>query len=205
MVFYYNGKKPSKGFDIAQGCLLFIALGAIVLLFTLIDSFKDLEGHYLQLFFMLLMASSIFYGVFKKKGKFHTHKIELKNTFLHVNNLKVPLNEIQLDIYKTDTKFSRYHLWDKKGIISIYSVYKDNLQEYFSNNFPDGTFEFEEISSTRDGANIHLKTNKGSLNYDLESGGYSIKIDGNLISSKTPELFVYDPKYKQSASLTENS
>ena len=45
MNFYYNGKKaPSKGYDVASGCLLLIGLGALVFLFTLIDDIEDLEG-----------------------------------------------------------------------------------------------------------------------------------------------------------------
>ena len=47
MNFYYNGRKaPSKGYDVASGCMLFIGFGAIAYFFTLIDDIEDLEEYW---------------------------------------------------------------------------------------------------------------------------------------------------------------
>ena len=196
MNYYYNGKKPSTGLKFASGCLIFIAISAIIFLISVIDSLEDLEGHYLQLLFVFIMGGSIFYNFFRKKGKLHTHKIEIINNKLFINNIKTPIDNITLEIYNVDSNFNRYHLWDKNGIISIYSVFEDELIKDFKNSFIDNTILHEEISSSQDGSSVSVKSIDNELFYDLESGEYTIQKEGKVINNKIPQFYIYDPKYK---------
>ncbi len=83
MIFYYNGRKaPSTGYDVASGCLMFIGFAAIIYFFTLIDDVKDIEEYWLQILFIFMMAGTLLFGMFRKKGKLHTYKIEIKNDYL---------------------------------------------------------------------------------------------------------------------------
>ncbi len=203
MNFYYTGKRPSKRFSIANNFITLIGVVAIIFLVSSIDNLQDIQEYLWQIIFIIIAITSIFYDLFKKKGEVHSNRIEIKEGFLIVNKLKISLNKTQLNIYKTNDNFTRYHFWDSIGIFSIYSVYNDDFLEYFSSNFPDNTFEFKETSASRDGANFRIKTDYGNLNYDLESGEYSIKKDDKPIFNKLPELFIYDPKYKQGKPLNK--
>lgn len=196
MNFFYNGKKPSKSFDIAQILLLVITSVSIIFSLTLLDSFDDFENYFVQLLLMLITGGTLIYGVFRKKAKQHTYRIEIKNDFLNINSIKIPLENIQLYVYKKSNKFCRYHFFDNNGVLSIYSVYKDDLLDYFTTNYTNKINNFKEISSSRFGSNINIETDFGKLNYDLESGEYSIKKQHEIIKNKTPELYVCDPKYK---------
>jgi hypothetical protein len=203
MNYYYNGKKPSTRLNFTSGCLLIIALAAIIFLFTMIDSLEDLEGHYLELFFVCLMGGSIFYGFVKKKGKLHTYRIEIIKNNLFINDIKIPLENISLEIYSNSNNFSRYHLWDSKGILSIYSVYEDDLFKNLKNTFPKKIKTHKEISSSQDGASVSVTSEGNQLSYNLDSGKFKIKEKDKTIFNKTPRFFIYDPKYKQGKGLTK--
>ncbi len=203
MNYFYNGKKPSAGLNIASGCLLIIAISAIIFLISAIDSLEDLEGHYLQLFFVCIMGGSIFYNFFRKKAQLHTHKIEILNNKLVINNIKTPINNITLEIYTVDKSFNRYHLWDKNGIISIFSVFEDDLINDFKNSYIANTNFHEEISSSQDGASVLVKSKENQLFYDLESGEYTITKEGEILVNKIPQFYIYDPKYKKGKALTK--
>ena len=196
MNYYYNGKKTSTGLNIASGCLIIIAVLAIIFLFSLIDSLEDLEGNYVPLLFVCIMGVSIFYNLFRKKSKLHTHRIEIKKDNLIINNLKTPINNITLDIYTVNNNFSRYHLWDTNGIIAIYSVFEDELLKDFKNNFIDNTKFHEEISSTQNQSSVSVNSNNNMLFYDLEIGKFTIKKEGKVVFNKIPQYYIYDPKYK---------
>ena len=127
MLFFYNGKTPSKGYDIASGCLLIIAFSVIIFLFTMLDSIEDLKEYAFQLILALIIGVGFIFQLFRKKGKLHTNKIEIKNDFLFINNLKILTDNITLDIYTFNNSFSRYHFWDSKGMFSVYSVIEDDL------------------------------------------------------------------------------
>ena len=159
MNYYYNGKKPSSKYSIASGCLIIIAISAIIFLIFSIDSLADLEGHYLQLFLVCIMGFSIFYNFFKKKGKLHTNRIEIINDYLSINNFKVPLKNITLDIYNVDNNFNRYHLWDSNGEFAIYSVFEDDLLKDNKSSFIKNTKFHEEISSTQNQSSVSVNSN----------------------------------------------
>lgn len=197
MKFYFYGKTPSKGYDVASGCLLIIGFAAIIYVFTLIDSLEDLEGNYFQLFGVLLMGGSLIFGLFQKKAKLHTHRIEIKDNFLILNKIKISLKDVHLNIYMKNELFSRYHLWDSKGIFSIFSVNDDDLLTYFSNHHPKNTENYTETYSKKDGAFVFVNSNERVLNYNLESGSFAIKEGEKTVAKKTPEFYIYDPKYRQ--------
>lgn len=201
MNYYYNGKKPSTGLKFASGCFLIIAIIAIIFFFYFISSLENLEGHYLEIFFICAMSGSIIYGFFKKKGKLHTHRIEIRNEDLLINDFKIPLKDITLDVYNINNNFSRYHLWDLEGILSIYSVFEDDLLNDFKNTFLKNIKKHEETSSSQNGATIYLKSKDNQFSYDLESGEFKIKKKGKTIFNKIPNFYIYDPKYKRGKSL----
>tara|TARA_R110002072_G_scaffold222619_1_gene379688 strand:+ start:6242 stop:6862 length:621 start_codon:yes stop_codon:yes gene_type:complete len=197
MNFYYNGKKaPSKGYDVASGCLLLIGLGALVFLFTLIDDIEDLEGHWFQLIFVILMVGSILFSVFRKKAKLHTYKIEITDEFLKMNTVKAKVNEIQLDIYARENSFDRYHLWDKSGKLALFSTLEDDFSKYFQSTYPNQVFLHEIINNPSDGPDITVKAKEQTLNYHLDIGSYSINTNGKIISEHIPEVYAYDGRYK---------
>ena len=110
MNFYFNGKKPSKGYDVAGGLLLVIAFSAIIYMFTLLESIDDLKEYALQLILALIIGGSFLFQFFRKKGKPHYNKIEIANGFLLINSFKIPTENITLDIYVFHKSFIRYHL-----------------------------------------------------------------------------------------------
>lgn len=196
MNFYYNGKKaPSKGYDVASGCLLFIGFGAIILLFTAIDDIKDLDGHWFQLIIVIIMAISVLFSVFRKKGKLHTHRIEITDEFLKMNTVKAKVNELQLDIYTRENSFNRYHLWDKNGKVALFSTSEDDFSKYFQNTFPKQVFQHEIINVPNNGPDIKVEAKGQTLYYHLDIGNYSINSNGESIAEHTPEVYAYDGKY----------
>tara|TARA_R110001632_G_scaffold11422_3_gene41228 strand:+ start:2644 stop:3261 length:618 start_codon:yes stop_codon:yes gene_type:complete len=204
MNFYYNGKKaPSKSYDVANGCLLIIALGAIIFMFTLMEDIEDLKEYWLQILIVLVVGSSLLYGVFRKKGELHTYRIAFKNDYLIINKAHVSIEQIHLDIYNSATDgFHRYHFWDTKGVLSIYSTIEDDLLDYFSTNHQPQTAKYIETSASGNGSKYRVITEDGSLCYDLESGEYTIERNNETIVSRVPEFYIYDPKYKKGITKT---
>jgi hypothetical protein len=170
---------------------------AIIFLFTSLDSLGDLKEYAFQLIIAIVVFASIVYQVFRKKGKLHTNKIEIATDYLFINNLKVPTNNITLDIYTVNNNFNRYHFWDSKGIFSIFSVVEDDLLNSFKNSYPENTNTYEEISSTMDGSSVSIGSTSVHLNYDLESGAFSKQKIDEPVSKTIPDFFIYDPNYKQ--------
>jgi len=108
--------------------------------FTRFDNLEDLKEYTFQIIFILLIAGSFLFQIFRKKGKLHPYKIEIANNYLHVNNLKTSIDSITLDKYTVNNHFIRYHLWDTKGIFSIFSVAEDDLLKSFESEFPKNTY-----------------------------------------------------------------
>jgi hypothetical protein len=200
MKFYYNGKKaPSKGYDIAGGCLLFIGFGAIVFIFTLMDDLKDLEEYWIQILIVLIVGSSFLFQMFKKKGKLFTYRVELDEHQLKMHDISATREQLQLDIYTNGKdEFVFYHLWDTQGNVVFYSLYNDDLCHYFSEKNPNKTSR-HEISdcSFASYENYITTSDKRKLNYDLESGQFTIRNKTETIISFTPKAFAYDGKYKK--------
>ena len=74
-----------------------IAFSAMVFFFTRFDNLEDLKEYTFQIIFILLIAGSFLFQIFRKKGKLHPYKIEIANNYLHVNNLKTPIDSITLE------------------------------------------------------------------------------------------------------------
>ena len=178
-----------------------IAFSAMVFFFTRFDNLEDLKEYTFQIIFILLIAGSFLFQIFRKKGKLHPYKNEIANNYLHVNNLKTPIDSITLDKYTVNNHFIRYHLWDTKGIFSIFSVAEDDLLKSFESEFPKNTNIYEELSAKQDGALISVISENIHLKYDLDSGKFTKKKDGEIVFQTVPEFFIYDPKYKQGKAL----
>ena len=133
----------------------------------------------------------------RKKGKLHTYRIDIKNSYLKMSDRQVKLEDLHFDKYYFKDKFERYHLWDSKGTIAIYSVYEDDLSKFLEEKHPNQTQKFDVIKSYAPSFEVSISCKNRQLNYDLESGRYSI-IDHNkiIISENTPYVFAYDGKYK---------
>ena len=201
MIFFYNGRKPSKGYDVASGCLMLIALSAMIYFFTRFDNLEDMKEYTFQLLFIFLMGGGIIFQFFRKKGKLHTYKIEIKNNYLHINSHKIPIDSFTLDKYTLNNSFFRYHLWDSKGIFSIFSVEEDDLLKSFESEFPNNTNTYEELSAKQDGPSVSVISENIHLTYDLDSGEFTKKKDGKVVINTVPDFYVYDPKYKQGKAL----
>ena len=197
MNFYYQGKKPSSSYDTASGCLLIIGFGAIVFLITLLEDLDDLKDNFFQLILVTIMGISVLYGFFRKKGTLYTHRITCEKDHIGINKIKIPIETLKLDVYLNNTQFNRYHFWDSKGILAVYSIYEDDFLDYFKSTFPDKTNYHSIESASGSTGNYRVSSSDSTLYYDLESGGFTI-VKGKRETEKIiPEFFVCDPKYKQ--------
>jgi hypothetical protein len=197
MYYFYNGKKPSNNFGLISSILLIIIFLTIFFFFTRFNSLEELLEYKFQILCILFVAVSVLFSYYRKKGIFHTHKIQLTDDNLLINDFIIPIKNIQLDIYTTSKDFSRYHLWDSKGIFSIYSVLEDDLLDNFKTKYPETTNTFEEMSSKTKGYLVIVKRHKVKLEYDLESGKFIIKEKKKPKIKILPKFFISDPKYKQ--------
>ncbi len=197
MTFYYHGRKKSgSGLDFLSGCFLFIGFGAIIYLFTLLDSIEDLKEHWWPLLLVLIMAASVLIGIFRKKGKLSRRKISLKDGYLHMDQFSAAVNTLTLDEYTKDGAFERYHLWDSQGKIAVFSVYPDALSAHFKAEFPEQCFTHKVSISSGRGSSVRVTTTQKRLfGYDLDGGDYYIVQDKEAIAKFTPQTFAYDPKY----------
>lgn len=199
MRFFHKGLKKSNETSKSEGCLLIIGFGAIVFFITLLDDISDLEDHFFELLLVLIMGISVAYTIFAKKGKLSNYHVTLKNDFFSIEKISIPKSDLILDVYSLDQKFVRYHLRDKKGKIAIFSVYEDDLYQYFKENLPNQVYEFEETSSKHDGAYISVLARGQNLFYDLSTGKFNINQGSQPEVSVVPEVYTYDPKYKLEA------
>ena len=198
MIFYYNGRKVSEnGLDLAKGCLLIIGFGAIIFMFTLFESWDDVQEYIWQIILVLIMGFSALFSIFRKRGQLSTRKIEFKNSYLYLGKEGVPMGNLSLDIYTKNGTFERYHLWDNQGVIAVFSVYEDELSDYFIQNFKTQT-NIRKISvSTTGGSRVKITAQKRLLGYDLDGGDYYIIDDGKETARFTPRAYAYDGKYKR--------
>ena len=196
MKFYHKGVKKSNETSASEGCLLFIGFAALIFLFTLIDDLDDLSDHFFELIAVFFMGGSVLFAIFAKKGKLSNHHITLKNEYLQIGKVNVPLENVILDIYKKEDSFVRYHLRDKEGKIAVFSVLKDDLVEHFLKELSNQVFEFQEVSKNHDGAYITVNAESRNLYYDLNRGKYTINPRKQTEISVVPDVYTYDPKYK---------
>ena len=196
MKFYYKGKKKTNETSVTEGCLMIIGFAAFVFFLSFVDDIEDIKDYIFEIFFFILMAGSVLFMVFAKKGKLSNYNITLKNNYLSIEKVNVSLDDILLDVYKTQSQFKRYHLRDKAGKIAVFSVFEDDLLKYFKENSPSQIRIIQQTSQKHEGAFISVLAKEQNLFYDLSRGKYTIKKDNQLEISIVPEVYTYDPKYK---------
>lgn len=196
MKFYYKGNKKNNETSVAEGCLMVIGFAAFVFFLSLLDDIEDIKDYIFEIFFFILMAGSVLFMVFAKKGKLSNYNITLKNNYLSIEKVNVSLDDILIDIYENQTQFKRYHLRDKAGKIAVFSVFEDDLLKYFRENFPKQIHIIQQTSQKHEGAFISVLAKEQNLFYDLSRGKYTIKKDNQPEISIVPEVYTYDPKYK---------
>ena len=197
MIFYHQGKKKkSNEIGVASGCLLLVGFGALILFFSLLDDVEDLKDHFFEIIGVLVMAISVTYGLFSKKGKIANKHIYIKDNYFKIDKVSIVLDTILVDYYLKEDRFSRYFLRDSQGKIAIYSVISDDLIAYFLENLPEQVTILKEFYHKHEGPYISVKTVSDSLYYDLESGKYTIKKQGKPTASFTPDTYDYDANYK---------
>ena len=197
MIFYHQGsKKKSSELGVASGCVLFIGFGAIIFFFTLLDDIDDLSEYLFEIIGVLVMAISVTYGLFSKKGKIANKHITIKDNYFKIDKVSVLLDTITIDCFMKEGEFSRYFLRDSQGKIAIYSVLNDDLIAYFLEKKPQQVTILEETYHKYEGPYITVKANDNTLYYDLESGKYTIKKQGQPSISFTPDVYDYDANYK---------
>lgn len=201
MKFYHQGKKKTNETSKSEGCLLIIGFIALIFFFTLLDDIDDLKDYFFEIIGIILMSGSILYAIFAKKGKLSNYHIELRNDYFKIEKANLPIENIILDIYQNGNSFRRYHLRDTEGKISIFSVFKDDLTNYFLKNHPNQVFEFQEESKKYDGPFVTIIGEHRNLYYDLNSGKFTIKQKGKETISSIPDVYTYDSKYKLGKSL----
>jgi hypothetical protein len=202
MNFYYNGKKaPSKGYDAASGCLIIIGFSALIYFFKSLDDLEDLKEYWLQLLFLVMIAFSLFYGLFRKKGKLHTYRIDVDDSCISMHEFKAKIEDLRLDLYFKNDSFERYHLWDTKGNIALYSIYEDDLSKYLIENFSNQVQKFEIFKSSSPSFEVEVNCKERLLSYNLDSGSYTIENSKTIIAKNTPKAYAYDGKYKAGKNL----
>jgi len=137
----------------------------------------------------------LIYSLFKKKGKTHQRFIKIEKDFLLIDTYKISLKDIHFDTYNTPySKFSRYHVWDTKGICSFYSVFQDDLSKYLKTT-PVNQGVFKENSSNHSDEHIAASTETRNLQYNLETGSYKITEGKIIVKDTVPSVYCYDGRF----------
>jgi hypothetical protein len=201
MKFYYNGTKKTNEPGFASGCVILIGFAALIYFFTLLNDVEDLKDHLVEIIAVSVMGISLLAMLFRKKGELSNRHVVIENDYFKLDKVSVPISSIQLEIYYQDTKFRRYHLRDSEGKIAVFSVFKYDLYRYILEHYPDQTEKFQEHSSTQDGSFISIQGEGCALNYDLDTGKYTVKQENQEVISFLPEIYTYDSKYKKGVPL----
>lgn len=194
--FYYNGpKNDNKSLDFGSGCALFIGFAAIIYLIALLDSVEDIKEYGWQIALALLMGGSLLFGIFRQKGKKSNKKVVIKNNYLLMEDVSIHLANCTLDTYNKGNRFERYHLWDNKGKMAIYSVFEDDLSRFFTKEYPAQTCTREVTEISTSGPSVKVTAGTHVFGYDLLTGHFYFIEDRKGINRFTPEIFAYDGKY----------
>lgn len=197
MKFFHNGTKKSNEIGAGSGCVLLIGFAALIYFFTLLDDVEDLKEYAFEIILVSVMGVSMLFTVFRKKGDLSNRHISIEKDHLTMDDIRVPLANVHLDIYTRDGNFRRYHLRDPEGKIALYSIFKDDLYTYLKEQYPAQISYFEELATRQDGPHIRVKSDNRSLSYDLDTGKYTLAISGQPDISFIPEIYTYDGKYKK--------
>ena len=171
-----------------------MGIGAVITYFTLQDS----NEYGFEVLLMLAVLGYLVYDIFRPKGKLLVGNIKFVEGELILGDVRLTLADINMDIYKDDERFHRYHIWDNDGNLSIISIYPDDLIAALKTHSVINQ-EFKEISAKSSDSGITVRTNQGrELFYNLERGDFSISDPDKENIQITPKNFVVDPKYKYS-------
>lgn len=199
MQFFYNGpKNKDSTIDFFSGCLILIGFGAFIFFLSMLEDMSDVTDHALEIILFVIVAVATLVGIFQKKAKRHSTRLEIKNDILRVSkDLSIPMSKIQLDLYRQGETFVRYHLYDTDRKIALYSVYEDDLSNYIKDHHPERTNEFtvEKIKGGTESI-YTLIAGKRSFSYYLVSGKYIISEHGKILAECVPEFYSYDGKYR---------
>jgi len=194
MVFAYNGHKTKDYESFASGCSLFIALAAIIGIIS-VNGLSNISENSIELSILLFITVMLFYNLFKKKGKTHQRFVKIEKNFLLIDTFKIPLKDIHFDTYNTpDSEFSRYHIWDTKGVCSFYSVFEDDLSRHLKTTVVDQAI-FKENSSRHSDEHIVASTENRNLYYNLETGYYKITKEKSVLKEVIPSIYCYDARF----------
>ena len=190
--FKYNGKKNTF-YAFSQGCLLGIAITAVVTVFSIggIEIFSDYP---IELLIIAVVVIGMTTRLFKKKSKNLTYSITVDKESIYVVDVgSIPLTKISVDIYSINDEFSRYHLYDSEHKFAMYSVFSDEFIEHLKNP-PVHIKLINEISSRAYSDDVVVKSEGNKeLKYSLTSGFYQFNNEEKVI----PDNFMYDPKFYQ--------
>ena len=206
MIFYRQGtKKPSNEPDMVSGCLLIVAFGAIFFLLSMLESWDDLKEYFFQIILALFIGVGFIASMFQKKGHISNQNIIIKNGKLKFEKVKVPLETISLVVFKKGDQFQRYFVRDEKVLIAIFSIFQDDLLNYFTEKIPEKITSIQEESHKHDGPYVSVWSADQNLYYNLDTGSYTLKINNTKEISHLPEVYTYDPKYKLGKPLFKKS
>ncbi|WP_157663445.1 hypothetical protein [Gilvibacter sp. SZ-19] len=198
MQFFYKGsKKHNNTIDFFSGCAVFIGFAAFIFFLTLLDDLEDLADHAFEIIMFVIIAVVTIAAVFTKKAKLHSSRLEIKDNSLRVKkDLMVLMSKVQLDVYKQNATFIRYHLYDMEGKIAIFSAFEDDLLRYFEANYSERTQVFQVQKTSGRESVSYVYAGPRLLSYNLSTGKYAISDNEQLTLSKVPEFYSYDGKYK---------
>ena len=91
-----------------------------------------------------------------KKRHISNQNIIIKNGKLKFEKVKVPLETISLVVFKKGDQFQRYFVRDEKGLIAIFSIFPDDLLNYFSKKIPEKITSIQEESHKHDGPYVSV-------------------------------------------------
>jgi len=203
--FYYNGTKKSNEPGFASGCVLLIGFAALIFFFTLLDDVEDLKDYLIEIILVAVMGISLVVMLFGKKAQLTNRHVVIENEYFKLDKVGVPISNMQLDVYQKGLQFRRYHLRDKTGKIAVFSVFEDDLYHYFLENHSEQTELFQELSAKQEGPYISVRGENQTLYYDLNSGKYALKREGEQDISLLPEIYTYDGKYKKGTPLIKSN
>ncbi len=192
MVFYNRRKKTGTAIFIG-GCAIFIGISALITVFTLAGTSLFSEYPF-QSIIILVMTGVFIYPFFRKKGKVYKDNIQVKNDHFIIDGNKILLSKINLDSYQMDGKIFRYHLWDTASTFSLYSVSEDDLYNHLKTTDISHTF-FETLHSKSYNEKINITTDKRTLSYNLETGGYKITEGTTIVKDIIPAVFCFDGEF----------
>jgi hypothetical protein len=197
----HTGKSTGNGCIVA-GKVIFgvIGLAACVSYFVV----SDPDDYGIEALFLLVLAGGLLYEFFRPKAKAIEQSLKIDKSFLYLEDEKIPLDTLHLQLYVEGDRFCRYHLWDDNAILAIYSIYKDALIRSLA-ELGVLTDQFIEKSSSyvESGVSVFGEA-KRKLYYSLETGEFWITEPEKDEINVRPKYVIVDPKYVDSEKVEQN-